>query len=72
MGSIWGAHFSEDSNLWRHPNPWVGVMGGLMGSGQITKNQINLGLIEIFILFEDSTSVEAPPTNGWVYGWVEG
>ena len=43
-----------------------------MGSGQITKNRIYLDLIEIFsILFEDSTSVEAPPPmGGCMGGWI--
>ena len=46
----------EDYDLWRHLHLWVGVwvvlwMGGSVGqwvgSGQITKNLINLDLIEI-------------------------
>ena len=33
-------------------------------SGQITKNWINLNLINIIMIFEDT------PTYGWVYGWL--
>ena len=40
-----------------------------MGSGQITKNQINLDLIEIFkFCYEDSTSVET--LGGLMGGWM--
>ena len=35
-----------------------------MGSGKITKNQINPDLIEIFQLFEDLCFVETPPLMG--------
>ena len=43
-----------------------------MGSGQITKNQIYLDLIEIFqFCLKISTSVEAPlPMGGCMGGWV--
>ena len=53
-------------------------MGGLkVGSGKITKNQMNLDLNsnqDISILFEGLTSVETPPPMGgcmgnWVGGW---
>ena len=27
---------------------------------------------DISILFENLTSVETPPTHGWVYGWLGG
>ena len=52
-----------------------GWVGWWVGSGQITKNWIYLDLIEIFQLFEDSTSVEAPPPmggnmGGWVGWWM--
>ena len=35
-----------------------------MGSGKITKNRINLDLIEIFQLFEDLWFVETPLLMG--------
>ena len=43
-----------------------------MGSGQITKNRINLDLIKIFqFCLRDSTSVETPPPmGGCMGGWV--
>ena len=53
-------------------------MGQWVGSGHITKNQINLDLIEIIqILFEDLRFVETSPTmsgcmGGWVDGWFSG
>ena len=44
-----------------------------MRSGQITKNRINLNLTrDISILFEDSTSVEAPPPMGGCMGGLMG
>ena len=58
---------------------WLGgwaYVGQWVGSGHITKNQINLDLIKI-ILFEDLRFVETPPPmggcmGGWVVQWVNG
>ena len=53
---------------------WMGgSVGQWVGSGQITKNLINLDLIEIiqfclkiYHLYRDT------PTHGWVYGMLDG
>ena len=51
-----------------------GCVGWWVGSGQITKYQINLDLIEII---QDLWFVETPPPmggsmGGWMDGWVDG
>ena len=60
---------------------WVSVCGWLggwvgqwVGSGQMTKNLINLDLIEIIqFCFEDLLFVETPPpTHQWVGVWAVG
>ena len=53
---------------------WLdGWLGGLMGgSGQITQNQINLDLIEIFQFCLKIQHCGDSPTHGWVYGWLGG
>ena len=72
-------------DLWfvETPQPMIGCVGSWVdawfsgsmgGSFQITKNLINLDLIEI-ILFEDLWFVKVPPPMGvfidaWVGGWV--
>ena len=43
-----------------------------MGSGQITKNQINLDLIEIFQFCLKIQHLWRLPTHGSVYGWLGG
>ena len=42
------------------------------GSDQITKNQINLDLIEIFQFCLKIEHLWRPPTHGWMYGWLGG
>ena len=56
---------------------WLGGwVGQWVGSGQMTKNLINLDLIEviqfclkIYDLLRHPTD---PPTHGWVCGWLGG
>ena len=43
-----------------------------MGSGKITKNQINLDLIKIFQFCLKFDICGDSPTNGWVHGWLGG
>ena len=57
---------------------WVGGwMGGSMGgSGQMTKNLINLDLIEVIQfclkIYDCRDTPTNPPTHGWMCGWLEG
>ena len=48
---------------------WVGQSVEL---GQITKNQINLELIEIIQFCLKICDLLNTPTYGWVYGWMGG
>ena len=44
-----------------------------MGSGEITKNRINLGLIKIFqICLKFDICGDSPPMGGCMGGWVDG
>ena len=46
-----------------------------MGSGQITKNQINLDLIEIFqfcLKIQHLWRLSHPWVGEWMVGWVDG
>ena len=43
-----------------------------MGSCQITKNLINVDLIEIIQFYLKIYDLWDTPTYGWVYGWVNG
>ena len=43
------------------------LVGGWVGSCQITKNQINLYLIEIF---QFCLKICGHPPYGWVVGWM--
>ena len=45
---------------------WVGLW---VGSGQITKNLINLDLIKFCLKIYD---LWRHPTHGWVFGWLGG
>ena len=50
---------------------WLGgSVGQWVGSGQITKNLINLELIERFMICRDTPT--HTPTHGWVCGWLGG
>ena len=66
-------------HLWRLPHPWLGVwvVGWVDGWGQVKSLKLNKPWPnrDISILFENSTSVEAPPPmdgcmGGWVGWWV--
>ena len=55
---------------------WVDGVGQWVGSGQMTKNLINLDLIKviqfclkIYDLWRHPTH---PPTHGWICGWLGG
>ena len=48
---------------------WVGEW---VGPGQITKNQINLDLIEIILFCLKIYDLLRHPPYGWVYGWLDG
>ena len=64
------------------PPPMVGWLGGWVvgwlggvGSGQITKNQINLDLMEIFqfsLKIQHLWRLRHPWVGGWEVGWVDG
>ena len=46
---------------------WV---GGWVGSGQITKNLINLDLIDVIQFWLNIYDLWRHPTYGWVNGWA--
>ena len=49
-----------------------GSVGQWVGSGQITKNLINLGLIEMIQFCLKIYDLWRYPTYGWMYRWVNG
>ena len=52
---------------------WLhGSEGQWVGSGQITKNLINLDLIEMIQFCLKIYDLWVTPTHGWVYGWFSG
>ena len=51
---------------------WVNRLVDFVGSGQITKNLINLDLIEIIQFCLRIYDLWRHPTYGWMYGWMGG
>ena len=47
-------------------------MGQWVGSGHITKNQINLDVIKIIQFCLKIYDLRDTSTYGWVYGWLGG
>ena len=48
------------------------MVGQWVGSGQITKNLINLDLIKIIQFYLKILIFEGTPTYGWVHGLMDG
>ena len=56
----------------RDSPPMGGSVGQCVGSGQITKNLINLDLIEIIQFCLKIYDLQRHPQGGWVGQWVNG
>ena len=62
----------EDLTSVETPSPMGGCVGGWVGLGEISKNQINLDLIKIFEFCLKVDICGDSPTHEWEGGWMGG